>query len=217
MKLYHGSQVKEFVPTYGLGRDDHDYGRGFYTTAVRELGCEWAVGQQTAHDGWLHVYEADLSALKVFDFAEVGPLVWIAELMKHRPADDSPSYFRDAGRFIAKFGVDLSDFDVIKGWRADASYFFIAQMFTRNQVDISLLEELLTLGDLGVQYFFKSEKAFKALRELEDEKEVVLASEYRPRFNERDGKAHQKMRELVYDLKRNRLERVFSDLIREDR
>lgn len=29
MKLYHGSQVKDFVPTYGLGNDTHDYGCGF--------------------------------------------------------------------------------------------------------------------------------------------------------------------------------------------
>ena len=33
MKLYHGSQVKDFVLTYGLGNDTHGYGRGFYTTA----------------------------------------------------------------------------------------------------------------------------------------------------------------------------------------
>lgn len=24
MKLYHGSQVRDFVPTYGLGNDTHD-------------------------------------------------------------------------------------------------------------------------------------------------------------------------------------------------
>lgn len=54
MKLYHGSQVRDFVPTYGLGNDTHDYGRGFYTTADKELGKEWAVGQQADRDGWLH-------------------------------------------------------------------------------------------------------------------------------------------------------------------
>lgn len=32
MRLYHGSPVESFKPTYGLGRDDHDYGRGFYMT-----------------------------------------------------------------------------------------------------------------------------------------------------------------------------------------
>ena len=37
MKLYHGSPVENFRPTYGLGRDDHDYGRGFYMTADIDL------------------------------------------------------------------------------------------------------------------------------------------------------------------------------------
>ena len=215
MKLYHGSQVKDFVPTYGLGNDTHDYGRGFYTTADKELGKEWAVGQQADRDGWLHVYEVDLGALKVFDFADVGVLAWIAELMKHRPADNTPSYRRDSLRFVERYGVDLSGYDVIKGWRADASYFFIARMFVRNQVDVSILQQLLKLGDLGVQYFFRTARAFAALKELDDEKESVPLSEYKAKFNDRDRVAHQRMHELVYDLARNPLTRVFSDLMKE--
>lgn len=215
MKLYHGSQVRDFVPTYGLGNDTHDYGRGFYTTADKELGKEWAVGQQADRDGWLHVYEVDLGALKVFDFADVGVLAWIAELMKHRPADNTPSYRRDSLRFVVRYGVDLSGYDVIKGWRADASYFFIARMFVRNQVDVSILRQLLKLGDLGVQYFFKTERAFAALKELEDEKESVPLSEYKAKFNDHDRVAHQRMHELVYDLGQNPLTRVFSDLMKE--
>lgn len=27
--LYHGSPDKQIVPTYGLGNDKHDYGKGF--------------------------------------------------------------------------------------------------------------------------------------------------------------------------------------------
>ena len=215
MILYHGSQVENFTPTYGLGNDTHDYGRGFYTTADKELGKEWAVGQQANADGWLHAYEVDLAPLKVFDFADVGVLPWLAELMKHRPADDTPSYMRDAGRFIARYGIDISEYDVIKGWRADASYFFIARMFARNQVDVSILGELLSLGDLGVQYFFKSERAFASLREKQELKERVPMKEYRDKFNVRDDQARRRMVELVYDLRRNPLEHVFSDLIKE--
>ena len=215
MILYHGSQVESFMPTFGLGNDTHDYGRGFYTTADKELGKEWAVGQQANADGWLHVYEADLGSLKVFDFADAGVLAWLAELMKHRPADDTPSYMRDSVRFVARYGVDISGFDVVKGWRADASYFFIARMFVRNQVDVSILEDLLSLGDLGVQYFFKSERAFASLRELPDRKERVPMAEYKAKFDARDDQARRKMVELVYDLKRNPLEHVFSDLLKE--
>ena len=137
--LYHGSQVESFTPTYGFGSDTHDYGRGFYTTADKELGKEWAVGQQANADGWLHAYE----------------------------------------------------------------------------VDVSILGELLSLGDLGIQYFFRSQRAFAALKELPELKERVPISEYKARFDARDDQARRKMVELVYDLKRNPLEHVFSELLRE--
>ena len=58
MILYHGSQVENFTPIYGLGNDTHDYGRGFYTTADKELGKEWAVGQQANADGIRFIREA---------------------------------------------------------------------------------------------------------------------------------------------------------------
>ena len=41
--VYHGSPDKEITPTYGLGEDKHDYGRGFYLTADADLAKEWAV------------------------------------------------------------------------------------------------------------------------------------------------------------------------------
>ena len=88
-------------------------------------------------------------------------------------------------------------------------------MFVRNQVDVSILGDLLTLGDLGVQYFFKSERAFAALREAQDLKERVPMSEYKARFNARDDLARRRMVELMYDLKRNPLDRVFSELVKE--
>ena len=213
MKLYHGSPNEFFNPTYGLGRDDHDYGKGFYTTADSELGREWAVGQRDGEDGWLHVYDVDLSGLKIFDFAEVGVLPWIAELMKHRPADNQPVYVLRSEKFIARYGIDLSGYDMIRGWRADASYFFIAQMFVRGQLDVSALERMLKLGDLGVQYFFKSEKSFGRLREIESEKERVSASVYRGRYDERDRDARNRMRSIAYDPELNPVRITFRELL----
>ena len=32
IRLYHGSPERDFTPTFGLGWDQHDYGRGFYLT-----------------------------------------------------------------------------------------------------------------------------------------------------------------------------------------
>lgn len=216
MKLYHGSPEENFTPKFGLGSDDHDYGRGFYTTAVPELAREWAVGTQSREFGWVHAYDVDLGGLRLFDFTEVGVLAWLAELMKHRRADDSPVYVRDVERFISRYGVDLSGYDVIRGWRADASYFFIAQLFVRNQLDVTALDAMLRLGDLGVQYFFQSEASFARLHEVAAEKERVCASEYRGRYDARDRAAREKMNRIAYDTALNPIVRTFSALLAEE-
>lgn len=64
--LYHGSPNRIIIPTYGLDEDRHDYGKGFY--------------------------ELSLEGLSVYDYSEHNILCWLAELMKHRAADDSKRY-----------------------------------------------------------------------------------------------------------------------------
>lgn len=41
--LFHGTPDKIVVPTFGLGDEKHDYGKGFYLTEDPELAKEWAV------------------------------------------------------------------------------------------------------------------------------------------------------------------------------
>ena len=45
-------------------------------------------------------------------------------------------------------------------------YFYIAKEFVRDNIDIDILEELLSLGGLGIQYCIKTEKAYANLREI---------------------------------------------------
>ena len=61
--------------------------------------------------------------------------------MKHRDAADSKRYRMLAAKFIDKYGIDTDAYDVIKGWRANASYFYIAKEFVRDNIDIDILEE----------------------------------------------------------------------------
>ena len=115
-----------------------------------ELAKEWAVCRPSDTNGWVHKFELDLEGLKILDFQKMNVLAWLAELMKHRDASDSKRYKMLAKKFIDKYGVDTSEYDVIKGWRADASYFYIAKEFVRDNIDIDILEELLSLGELGI-------------------------------------------------------------------
>ena len=148
------------------------------------------------------------------DFQDKGVLSWLAELMKHRDAADSKRYRMLSKKFIEKYGIDTKDYDVIRGWRANASYFYIAKEFVRDNIDIGILEELLSLGDLGIQYCIKSELAYSKLHELEDGLITVRYAEFNEKYNQRDITARQKMRELV-DSEANHVSKVFSTLFKD--
>lgn len=115
--LYHGTPDKVVHPRYGSGDEKHDYGKGFYLTDNSDLAKEWAVCRPNETNGWLHKYELDIAELKILDFEPLGVLSWLAELMKHRDAASSKRYRMLAEKFIAKYGIDTRDYDVIKGWK----------------------------------------------------------------------------------------------------
>ena len=58
MILYHGSDKIIEQPKYRGGKDNNDYGYGFYCTEYPELAREWAVTSE--HDGYINSYELDI-------------------------------------------------------------------------------------------------------------------------------------------------------------
>lgn len=210
--LYHGSPNKKVTPQFGLGDEKHDYGKGFYLTENLELAKEWAVYRPEASNGWVHKFELELDGLRILDFQEKDVLAWLAELMKHRDAADSKRYRMLSQKFITKYGIDTDGYDVIKGWRANASYFYIAKSFVRDEVDVDILEELLALGGLGIQYCIKTKEAYGNLTEMSTELQSVSFTQFNEKYNERDIAAREKMRNLI-DSDRNRVTKVFSTLL----
>lgn len=209
--LFHGTPDEVVVLTFGCGEDRHDYGKGFYLTENSELAKEWAVCRPNDKNGWVHKYELNTEGLKILDFQKEDVLSWLAELMKHRDAADSKRYKMLAKKFIEKYGIDTSGYDVIKGWRANASYFYIAREFVRDNIDIEILEDLLSLGGLGIQYCIKSELAYDNLKEVENELISVEYEEFNKRYNFRDVTARERMKDLV-DSDANKVTNVFSTL-----
>ena len=159
----------------------------------------------------MHKFELETAGLKILDFQHLDVLAWLAELMKHRDAADTKRYRMLAEKFIQKYGIDTSEYDIICGWRANASYFYIAKEFVRDNIDMDILEELLSLGGLGIQYCIKTEAAYANLREKKEELLAVPYSEFNDRYNQRDVTARRRMRELV-DSDANKVTKVFSNL-----
>ena len=210
--LFHGSPNKTINLVFGGGEDKHDYGKGFYLTESIELASEWAVCRPNDLNGWVHKYEFETEGLKILDFQGESVLTWLAELMKHRDAANSKRYRMLAQKFIAKYGIETEEYDVIKGCRANASYFYIAKAFVRDEIDLDILEELLSLGGLGIQYCIKSEKAYSQLHEIQEALMSVEYDVFNQKYNERDVQGRERMRDLI-DSDANKVTKVFSTLI----
>ena len=101
---------------------------------------------------------------------------------------------------------------MIKGWRANASYFYIAKAFVRDEIDVDILEELLSLGGLGIQYCVKSVRAYEHLVEVPDGLFSVEFAMYNEKYNIRDIMARETMRNLI-ESDKNKVTNVFSTLL----
>ena len=164
MIVYHGSSHVIEVPKYNGSKKTNDYGYGFYCTKEIELANEWACPDN--NDGYANEYLLDLDGLNILDLSEdkYNILNWIALLLKHRiPEGLNPNDEQTREYIIDNFSVDLTDIDIIIGYRADDSYFSFARDFVKNAITVSQLSKAMELGQLGLQVVLHSKRAFEHL------------------------------------------------------
>lgn len=188
MIIYHGSSEIVEVPAYGKGSPTNDYGRGFYCTQSLELAKEWAC--PTVRDGFASRYELDLEGLNILNLNKDGYhiLNWVAILLNNRTFPKRSPIAKQAGKYILdEFLPDISGYDVIRGYRADDSYFSYAKDFLNNTISVGQLSQAMELGELGEQIVLMTPEAFAHIRFLAYE--VADGSIYNPRRMERDERA----------------------------
>ncbi len=163
--LYHGSEKIVSKPEFGKGKAYNDYGLGFYCTQNIELAKEWAC--PTYNDGFSNCYELETEGLSVLDLLseKFNTLHWLAILITNRRFDMDTAIMRQGANYLKnKFLPDLSKFDLIKGYRADDSYFSFAQAFLSNQISYKQLCNAMKLGKLGEQIVLKSKSVFELIK-----------------------------------------------------
>ena len=189
--IYHGSQNIIENPQYGVGKLHNDYGLGFYCTENVELAKEWACSNNETN-GYANQYEIDLSDYKVLDLREekYSILNWMALLLKFRTFDVNTPISAQAKEYILEnFYVDVEEYDVIIGYRADDSYFSFAKDFINNTISVEQLAEAMRLGELGIQIVLKSKKAFDTVKYKSYE--LAECKEYYVKRVSRDKKARE--------------------------
>lgn len=164
LRLYHGSATLVRSPNLALCKPHNDYGRGFYCTRELELAREWAC--QQGRDGFANAYAIDVDGLEILDLSSgrFCMLHWLAILVEHRIFRITAPTMKQGSRWLhERFSVDLSNADIVTGYRADDSYFSFARAFLRNEITLEQLERAMRLGKLGKQHMIRSERAFEAL------------------------------------------------------
>ena len=162
LTLYHGSEKIIKTPVFGKGVISNDYGQGFYCTQNKGLAGEWAV-LWTGKDGYINEYAFDYAGLSILRLNQMPIEKWIAVLTANRKGEYKREYKNRMAVFLDKFGMDISAYDVIEGWRADDSFYSYIRDFFAVALSLEKLREAMSFGDLGMQICLKSKKAFAAI------------------------------------------------------
>ena len=165
LTLYHGSQKIVQRPAYGSGKIYSDFGSGFYCTEDLELAKEWACTKDT--DGYVNQYELEPGGLKILNLAddENRLLNWVALLTSNRKIPiTTPVMKKGFERLQARYLPQVSDYDVIVGYRADDAYFSYVRDYIDDKISLEELGLRLKSSKTALQYVLKSQKAFKAIQ-----------------------------------------------------
>lgn len=194
--IYHGNKKQDLIPEFGLGSSNNDYGRGFYTTPSMELAKEWAWGTYTTgNKGYVHTFELNTEGFNILNLTELDSIHWIAELVYNRKLNvqDKEVVLDNIRKLLDKYKLDTDKYDIIIGYRANDSYFAYAEAFVSGTIYKDTLEKALRTGELGIQVFIKSEKAFHGLKKTAVEE---VPEKYRSYFVNRDKNARDTYKSL---------------------
>lgn len=163
--IYHGSKDIIEKPYFHGGKANNDYGYGFYCSESLELAKEWSCSNSD-NNGFANKYSLDISKLKILDLTSkrYSILNWIAILLKFRSFDLTNDISIQAKEYLLEnFYIDVDDYDIVIGYRADDSYFSFAKDFVNNTIPVRKLSQAMELGELGKQVVIISELAFTKL------------------------------------------------------
>ncbi len=200
MELWHGSSQVVRKPKLELCRPWNDYGAGFYCTPHKELACEWAA-REPGMAAFANHYELDEDGLSLLDLSSERYTIlnWLAVLLENRVFQPGTPIAYEGSVYVREnFLVDTAPYDLVRGWRADDSYFSFARAFINNQISVAQLGHAMKLGDLGIQVMVKSPSAFERLELIEAVE--VDTNIFAAKRLERDGKARSDYKRLQQPL-----------------
>ncbi len=165
MKLYHGSNMEIDNVDLSKCMPNKDFGRGFYTTLLKEQA--WRMAQRKARiDGGMPiitVYEVpdDLTEkknLKCRVFTDNPTIEWAIFIKNNRDREFS-DYLSPECNLDCKY-------DVVVGPVANDTVGLLIRQFSRGTINAEYLKKEFSFGKLTNQYTFHTEKALYYLKKV---------------------------------------------------
>lgn len=122
MKLYHGSKVVVDKPLVSYGRDNLDFGKGFYTTNLKEQAEKWIRR---------FILLGSKGIINIYDYNET-------EAKSKFKFKSFPEYNEEWLDFIlaCRGGSKIyQDYDIIEGGIANDKVFNTVELFFQNLID----------------------------------------------------------------------------------
>lgn len=166
MKLYHGSKQIISNPKCFGSKKDNDYGPAFYLTKDLKSAHEWACRNNII--GVVNEYELNTRGLKILNLTDkdkYSVLNWLAILLHYRSLDEGfvKAFKNRLEKIQSKYFIDVTNYDLVIGFRADDAYFRFPLDFVRGNLTLEQLEYSFNLGNLGIQYVITSQKGIDNL------------------------------------------------------
>ena len=199
--LYNGSEFIIHKPEFLKGNIHNDYGIGFYCTTNKKLAEEWAA--KRSGKGYVNKYILRDDRLRILDLTKPpfhDVLHWVSLLMHNRELSSSlkNNYPRELKYLEDKYLLNVNDYDIVIGYRADDSYFHFPEAFVRSEITLESLNSIFRAGDLGKQYVLISERAFKLIKFID--------------YQEVTEQSHED-----YYKRKEDADKIFTDLLEADR
>jgi hypothetical protein len=143
MTLYHGSYLAVDSPDISHSREKVDFGRGFYTTPIKEQAVRWSSRfKRKRGQSIVSAYEIDE-----------------AELLNNSEILNFESYSDEWLDFIldCRRGQDTSDYDVVIGGVANDKVFDTIELFFENLIDKREALQRLRYETPNLQYCFRNQ------------------------------------------------------------
>jgi len=148
--LYHGSNTSFDSVSLSKSRDRRDFGRGFYTTTIREQAEQWAVSLYKRYGGdgrYLYIFEFDQSDVLKYKYFDGLTLDWLETVKNNR-----------------HHGGLQHQFDVVTGPVANDNTMPVIALYVSGTINAEAALVQLTHYKTNNQVSFHTEKALSHMR-----------------------------------------------------